>query len=56
MIIGSKIKIRSNGKSGTLTDEVNEELAQAAAATNQAYAVGTRNLSLTPLSTSTNGT
>lgn len=55
--IGVKtMKNRNNG--GTqriLTDEVNEELAQAAAATSQAYAVGTRNLSMTSLSTSASG-
>lgn len=50
--------MKSRNNSGTqrvLTDEVNEELAQAAAATSQAYAVGTRNLSLTSLSTSASG-
>lgn len=50
--------VKSRINSGTqriLTDEVNEELTQAAAATSQAYAIGTRNMSLTSLSTSASG-
>jgi len=38
-----------------MTDELREELAQAAAATSQAYAVGARNLSTTSSSTSATG-
>lgn len=39
-----------------MTDELREELAQAAAATSQAYAVGTRNLSATSSLADTMGT
>lgn len=39
-----------------MTDELREELAQAAAATSQAYAAGTRNLSTASSSTSAMGT
>jgi hypothetical protein len=38
-----------------MTDELREELAQAAAATSHAYAVGARNLSVTSSTNSTTG-
>lgn len=45
-----KTTTRSRGSRGTrrilMTDELREELAQAAAATSHAYAVGARNLSV----------
>jgi len=39
-----------------MTDELREELSQAAVATSQAYAVGARNLSMTSSSTAATGT
>lgn len=57
--LGGKTTTRSRGGGGTrqilMTDELREELAQAAAATSHAYAVGARNLSVASLTNSADG-
>lgn len=59
MIHLGKTTIRSRGVGGTrriiMTDELREELTQAAAATSHAYAVGARNLSVAPSMNSATG-
>lgn len=57
-IIGSKsVRSRGSGRAQRilLTDELREELTQAAAATSQAYAAGARNLSMVSSSTTPSG-
>lgn len=59
MCIGGKsTKSKSGGgkRQVLMTDELREELAQAAAATSQAYAAGSRNLSTASSTTSVAGT
>lgn len=59
LYIGDKTVLKSRGGRKTrrimMTDELREELTQAATATSQAYAVGSRNLSLASSTTAARG-